>query len=202
MKTKDKHKKSLSLVAQTAASVVCGFSVFVGTGRGPKTRRSALHPQNRRNKARMSMKTKDRRFECFSGAFGTVASDRDSAKCRRRLRFQGSPSRPSADGHAETMKCHSERSEESCSALGRPPQKGQGEIPRFARNDRAFQGRNFAIALQDWRNKARMSMKTKDRLLECGSEATAVEFRLNGGSWRSCTPWRLRREHFQSGEEG
>jgi hypothetical protein len=31
--------------------------------------------------------------------------------------------------------------EESCSASGRPPRKDQGEIPRFARNDSAFQSR-------------------------------------------------------------
>ena len=37
------------------------------------------------------------------------------------------------------MKCHSERSEESCSALSGPPKKAQGEIPRFARNDSQFQ---------------------------------------------------------------
>jgi len=34
-------------------------------------------------------------------------------------------------------------------------------------------------------------MKTKDRLLECGSEAAAFELRRKGGSWRSRTPWRL-----------
>ncbi|SPE22189.1 hypothetical protein SBA2_10127 [Acidobacteriia bacterium SbA2] len=45
----------------------------------------------------------------------------------------------SADGHPETTKCQSERSEESRSASGRPPQKDQGEIPRFARNDSTFQ---------------------------------------------------------------
>ena len=44
--------------------------------------------------------------------------------------FQSSRSCPSADGHLETMKCHSERSEESCSASGIPPAKDQGEIPR------------------------------------------------------------------------
>ena len=54
-------------------------------------------------------------------------------------RFQSGRSCSSADGHPETMKCHSERSEESCSASGIPPQKDQGEIPRFARNDSAFQ---------------------------------------------------------------
>jgi hypothetical protein len=53
--------------------------------------------------------------------------------------FQSRRSCPSPDGHPETMKCHSERSEESCSGWGGPLQKGQGEIPRFARNDRQFQ---------------------------------------------------------------
>ena len=57
----------------------------------------------------------------------------------RRTHSHGSPSCPSADGHPETMKCHSERSEESCSALSGPPKKGQSEIPRFARNDSQFQ---------------------------------------------------------------
>jgi len=51
------NKESRSLVAQTAGSAVCGFSMFFGTDRGPQTRRSPLH-QNRGNKARMSMKTK------------------------------------------------------------------------------------------------------------------------------------------------
>jgi len=51
----------------------------------------------------------------------------------------GGRSYPSADGHPETKKCHSEPSEESCSASGRPPRKDQGEIPRLARNDNAFQ---------------------------------------------------------------
>jgi len=46
-------------VAQTAGSAVCGFSMIPWTGRGPQTRRSSLH-QNRRNKARMFMKTKGR----------------------------------------------------------------------------------------------------------------------------------------------
>ena len=46
------------MVAPTAGSAVCGFSTIAGTGRGPQTRRSALH-QNRGNKARISMKTKD-----------------------------------------------------------------------------------------------------------------------------------------------
>jgi hypothetical protein len=58
--------------------------------------------------------------------------------------FQSSHSCPSADGHPETMKCHSERSEESCSASDGPPEKNQGEIPRFARNDSAFQCRMTA----------------------------------------------------------
>ena len=47
------------MVAQTAGSAVCGFSMIAGACRGPQTRRSALH-QNRGNKARMSMKTKDK----------------------------------------------------------------------------------------------------------------------------------------------
>jgi hypothetical protein len=42
MKTKDKYKMSPSLVAQTAGSAVCGFSMVAGDGRGPRTRRSAL----------------------------------------------------------------------------------------------------------------------------------------------------------------
>ena len=46
MKTKGKYKKSPNLIRQAAGSAVCGFSMFVGTGRGPQTRRSALH-QNR-----------------------------------------------------------------------------------------------------------------------------------------------------------
>ena len=56
-----------------------------------------------------------------------------------RLKAEGSRSCPCTDGQPETMKCHSERSEESRSALDRPPQKDQGEIPRFARNDSTFQ---------------------------------------------------------------
>ena len=52
--------EKVSLVAQTAGSAVCGLSTVAGTSRGPRTRRSALH-QNRGNKARMYMKTKDRR---------------------------------------------------------------------------------------------------------------------------------------------
>ena len=62
LKTKDEVRKS-SLVAQTADSAVCGFSMFVGTDRGPQTRRSAPHQNRRkvrRNKARMSMKTTSR----------------------------------------------------------------------------------------------------------------------------------------------
>ena len=47
------------------------------------------------------------------------------------------------------MKCHSERSEESRSARGRPSQKDQGEIPRFARNDSAFQSRKRTLENQD-----------------------------------------------------
>jgi len=42
MKTKDKYKKSPSLVAQTAGSAVCGFSMVAGYGRGPQRRRFAL----------------------------------------------------------------------------------------------------------------------------------------------------------------
>jgi len=56
---------SRSLVAQTAGSAVCGFSMIAGKGRGPQIRRSALH-QNRGNKARMSMKTKDKYKMCGS----------------------------------------------------------------------------------------------------------------------------------------
>jgi len=43
--------------------------------------------------------------------------------------------------HAESMKRHSERSEESGSESGGAPKKGKGEIPRFARNDSLFQSR-------------------------------------------------------------
>jgi len=42
MKTKGKYKKSPSLVALTAGSAVCSFSMVAGYGRGPQTRRSAL----------------------------------------------------------------------------------------------------------------------------------------------------------------
>jgi hypothetical protein len=54
----NKGQVQKSLVAQTAGSAVCGFSMIAVAGRGSQTRRSALH-QNRGNKARMSMKTKD-----------------------------------------------------------------------------------------------------------------------------------------------
>ena len=45
---------------------------------------------------------------------------------------------PLAGGRPETMKCHSERSEESCSASGGSLKEDQGEIPRIARNDNHF----------------------------------------------------------------
>jgi len=62
------------------------------------------------------------------------------ASCRGES-CRGAPcGRPACAGrHPATMKCHSERSEESCSASAEPPPKGQGEIPRFARNDSHFQ---------------------------------------------------------------
>ena len=47
------------LVAQTAGFAVCGFPMVAGASCGSQTRRSALHLQNRGNKARMCMKTKD-----------------------------------------------------------------------------------------------------------------------------------------------
>ena len=59
--------------------------------------------------------------------------------------LQSSPSCPPADGQPETMKCHSDPAvagEESCSALGGPRNKNQGEIslPRLRdRNDSQFQ---------------------------------------------------------------
>ena len=59
-----------------------------------------------------------------------------------RTAAQGGRSSPSADGHPGTMKCHCWRSEESCSGSGAPPQRGQGEISRFARNDSAFSMRH------------------------------------------------------------
>jgi hypothetical protein len=46
------------------------------------------------------------------------------------------------------MKCHSERSEESCSGSGGPPKKGQGEIPRFARNDGQFRSQKTGVREQ------------------------------------------------------
>jgi len=48
----------------------------------------------------------------------------------------------------ESMNCHSERNEESCSVPGGSPQEGQGEIPRFARNDSASQSRLRFLALR------------------------------------------------------
>jgi hypothetical protein len=79
---------------------------------------------------------------------------------RHSLLKESSCSCPSAHGHPETTKCHSEPfavilsaakdlalgaqgklREESRSASGRLNQKDQSEIPRFARNDSAFQGR-------------------------------------------------------------
>ena len=47
------------------------------------------------------------------------------------------------------MKCHSERSEESRSASGRPPQEDHGEIPSFARNDSAVQSSDELHAMSE-----------------------------------------------------
>jgi len=58
MKTKGKYKKSLIRVVQTTGSEVCGFSMVDGTGRGHK--HGGPRYQNRRNKARMLLKTKER----------------------------------------------------------------------------------------------------------------------------------------------
>jgi len=119
---------------------------FLGSrnDRGGQRVRLPLHgatsSNNRRNKARMSMKTKDRGLECGSGTCGVTVLDRDGGRYRRRLGLQGG---------------------------------------------------NCAVAFQNRRKKARMSMKTKDRLLECGSEPAAVEFRRKGGNWRPRTPRRL-----------
>ena len=44
------------------------------------------------------------------------------------------------------------------------------------------------LATSNRGNKARMYMKTKDQLLECDSEAAAMELQRNGGNWRSRTP--------------
>ena len=58
-------------------------------------------------------------------------------RCLRHSHFQSSP--PCRTRHPQTIKCHSERSEESRSAPGVWREKEQGEIPRFARNDSQFQ---------------------------------------------------------------
>jgi hypothetical protein len=85
-------------------------------------------------------------------AMGGIAEDQGGQEGRPFVGyFESSRSGPSADGRPETMHCHSERSEESCSASGRPSQKGQGEIPRFARNDSAFQSRRLVRHLMDCR---------------------------------------------------
>jgi len=57
MKTKEEYKKSGSLVAQTAGSAVCGFSMVAGLAADRKY--GGPRYQNRRNKARMFMKTKE-----------------------------------------------------------------------------------------------------------------------------------------------
>jgi hypothetical protein len=89
MKTKDKYKKSPSLVAPTTGSAVCGFSMVAGYGRGPQTRRSAL--QNRRNKARMYVKTKDKYKKSESPA---VCGFPMVAKCDRGPQTRRSALRP------------------------------------------------------------------------------------------------------------
>jgi len=50
------------------------------------------------------------------------------------------------------MKCHSgpeqSEGEESCPAPGRPPRKNQSQIPRFPRNDSAFQGKTVTMTIR------------------------------------------------------
>ena len=82
----------------------------------------------------------DLRFSLHSATGLAHSCLLESAISRRdRSVLPAQSSRSCRSRHPEPMKCHSERSKESCSASGRPPQKGQGEIPRFARNDSAFQ---------------------------------------------------------------
>ena len=58
MKTKEKYKKSLSWLAQTAGSAVCGSPMIAR--RTADREHGGPRYQNRVNKARMYMKTKEK----------------------------------------------------------------------------------------------------------------------------------------------
>jgi diaminopimelate epimerase len=143
------------------------------TGGGQRVRpplHGATSSNNRRNKARMSMKTKDRGLECGSGTCGVSVLDRDGGRYRRRLRFQGGSC-------AVAFQNRRNKARMSMKTKDRGLECGSGTCEvsvldrdggRYHRRWR-FQGGNCAVAFQNRRNKARMSMKTKDRLLECGS---------------------------------
>jgi hypothetical protein len=168
MKTKDKDKKP---VAQTAGFAVCGFCARKATfrgeqtrsqgavreGRGPQTRWSALRLLKiRRNKARMSMKTKDKDKKPVAQTAGFAVC----GFCARKATFRGGQTRP------------------RCAV-----REGRGPQIRWS-----------ALRLLKIRgNKARMSMKTKDKdkkpvaqtagFAVCGFCARKATFR--GGQTRS-----------------
>ena len=76
-------------------------------------------------------------------------------------------------------RCHSERSEESRSELGRPNQKDQSEIPRFARNDSAFQSSRSCPSADGHPE----SMKMREAPWSAVAPATAFSRASNGGSF-------------------
>jgi threonine synthase len=85
------------------------------------------------------------RQECILLGAKVVLVPGSIKDCGRAMReqLQAGRSCAPAGGHPETVNCHSERSEESRSAAGVSWEKDQGEIPRFARNDSQFQGREW-----------------------------------------------------------